>query len=122
MKRHPLDPLTSAEIETAVFLTKAHPDLNTSICFCTVQLLETEKTAVLTYDGSQPFPRRAFLIVLDKTTSKTYEVVVNLSVSTVESVTHIPNVIPAVVDSWQVRWQKWRFRLGFNYRTLKIGQ
>ncbi|MEM7113509.1 MAG: primary-amine oxidase [Chloroflexota bacterium] len=98
MTLHPLDPLTTKEINTAVSLTKAHPDLNPAVCFCTVQLLELEKTAVLFHNKAQPINRRAFLIVLDKATSKTYEVVVNLTANAVESVTYIPDVKPAVME------------------------
>jgi primary-amine oxidase len=77
--RHPLDPLNPDEIRLAVATVRRERELPDSYRFVTVALNEPAKALVLHPSADKPIPREAFLVLLDHTTGKGYEAVVNLS-------------------------------------------
>ncbi|MFT5195650.1 MAG: primary-amine oxidase [Cellvibrionaceae bacterium] len=95
---HPLDPLSAAEIQQAVALAKSHSKLNPNIAFNIVQLHEPAKALVHDFSAGDSWNRQAFLIVLDKPTSQTFELIISLSQNIVESISHIPGVKPSVME------------------------
>ena len=97
MNTHPLDPLSAAEIAQAVALIKAHPQLGSDVCFNAVRSKEPTKEALLAHSAGQPLVRRAFLILLKKASNETFEAIVSLSETRVESVSHIPHVKPSIM-------------------------
>ena len=81
--RHPLDPLSPDEIRLAVATIRKERQLPTSYRFVTVSLNEPAKALVLHPSADKPLVREAFLVLLDHTTGKGYEAVVNLSTRSV---------------------------------------
>ncbi|MFK7802015.1 MAG: primary-amine oxidase [Anaerolineae bacterium] len=98
MAIHPLDPLSAAEVQQAVTLAKAHPELNRQIAFNIVQLHEPPKSLVHSFSAGDSWNRQAFLIVLDKPTGRTYELIISLTQDAVESISYIPGVKPSVME------------------------
>lgn len=95
---HPLDPLSASEINQIVALLRQHPGVAANICFHSMQAIEPDKVELAAYEvEKRPFPRRAFVILLDKQTSHTYEAIVNLNCNQVEGISHIPGVKPGVL-------------------------
>ena len=94
---HPLDPLSPAEIESAVAILRAGQPLGERVRFESVELREPPKESVLSRNGHEPPAREAFIILLDNDTGNTYEAVVSLDESQVKSYTHIPGVQPRLM-------------------------
>ena len=94
---HPLDPLSSTEIEDAVAILRAQRKLGEKVRFESVVLNEPAKDAVLSPNGTDPAAREAFIILLDNETGAAYEAVISLTEGTVKSWTHIPDVQPRLM-------------------------
>ncbi|MBE9077553.1 primary-amine oxidase [Romeria aff. gracilis LEGE 07310] len=94
---HPLSPLTPEEITAAVAIVKREQTLGDRVRFATVTLKEPAKPTVLSFQPGDPIERRAFLILLDNDTAKTYEAIVSLTEETVEDWKHIPDVQPPIM-------------------------
>ena len=88
--RHPLDPLSAEEIETASRIVRDERKLE-NVRFITIALHEPLKEAVL---GSAD--REAFVVLLDLADGKTYEAVVSLAKQAVRSWRHVPGVQPSI--------------------------
>src|SRR5215471_18367874 len=94
---HPLDPLSAAEITTAVAILCASGKLGPHVQFATVMLQEPSKEVVLNFKDGDPIEREAFAIILDNDDGATYEAVVSLTSSMVKGWKHIPGVQPCVM-------------------------
>ncbi|MGB3612651.1 MAG: primary-amine oxidase [Elainellaceae cyanobacterium] len=94
---HPLEPLTPAEIETAVTTLREAQSLGPGVRFATVTLKEPAKETVLAFTSGDVAKRQAFLILLDSDTAKTYEADVDLTSRTVTRWEHIPDVQPPIM-------------------------
>jgi primary-amine oxidase len=94
---HPLDPLTPAEIETAVAVLRKEGKASADVFFPQVVLLEPPKEEVLAFRPDRPIPRQAFVIVLDRAANTTHEAVVDLPGRRVLSWKPVPGVQPAVM-------------------------
>ena len=94
---HPLDPLSVAEIETAVAILRAERELGSRVRFETVELKEPPKDRLTSRNGHEPAAREAFIILLDNETRSTFEAVVSLSEGKVSSWTPIPGVQPRLM-------------------------
>jgi primary-amine oxidase len=119
---HPLDPLSAAEIRTAVAVLQGAGYVDVSTRYALIDLDEPVKRDVLAWEPGQPFVRRAFVIARrDRTV---YEAVVDLSARRVERWQAIPNVESAILDeevklARQItmadpRWQEAMRKRGFN--------
>ena len=97
MARHPLDPLTAAEIEEAVAILKSKRQLGPRIRFETVVLKEPDKAVVQNFSEGDVIGREAFLVVLDNAEEATYEAVVSLNDRKVTSWKHVPGVQPRIM-------------------------
>ena len=90
--RHPLDPLTNVEIETAAKVLRAAPGFPANAAFSTIVLNEPPKSEVLAYQPGAPMTRQAFSIVLDRPGNKTFEAVVDLNKAAIVSWTEVKGV------------------------------
>jgi primary-amine oxidase len=99
---HPLEPLSKEEILAAVSVVKKQRRLGGNDRFVSVMLKEPKKEVVLAFDGTKPFEREAFLIVLNSKDNATYEAVVSLNRMQVVSWKHIPGVQPMIMLDEQV--------------------
>ena len=95
----PLEPLSVAEIDTAVSLIEAHTRFPAGGFFPLVNLKEPPKSEVLAWDPGEPFRREAFANVYDRDANRTWEVVVDLRQGRVVSFVELHGVQPAVSDS-----------------------
>ena len=77
-ERHPLDPLSAAEIEAAVRILRAERCPGPSIRFETVELKEPPKAVLRAYRPGVSVKREAFLAVFDVEADALYEAVVDL--------------------------------------------
>ena len=91
---HPLDPLSTDEIERASALAGARAGGLDSIRFPLVALDEPAKDVVKGFAAGDSIERRAFLIVFDTSSGETFEAVVNLDSDSVESWTAMADVQP----------------------------
>ncbi len=83
--RHPLDPLSEAEITLACDLLKTQKKLSASTRFAFVQLEEPHKADVLAWTPGKPLHRRAAATVFDTKTGAVHVGVVDLDRNTVSS-------------------------------------
>jgi primary-amine oxidase len=89
---HPLDALSSAEIETATKVLRSAPQFPAGGMFSTIVLNEPPKSEVLAFKPGAPITRQAFSIVLDRPTNKTFEAVVDLGASRIVSWNEVKGV------------------------------
>ena len=94
---HPLDPLSPAEIESAVAILRAERVLGSRVRFESVELKEPPKEGLTSGNGAKPHGREAVIILLDNDTGAAYEAVVSLSEGRVESWTNVPGVQPRLM-------------------------
>src|SRR2546429_6252756 len=97
--RHPLDPLTSEEVQAASTILKKERSLDTGHRFVYVMLNEPAKKEVLAWkpgNGTQ-VDRQAFIVVRDRTRRKTFEAVVSLTQEKVVSWEEIKGVQPSIM-------------------------
>ena len=95
--RHPLDPLSAAEMKTAIAVARAHPECPGQTRFISVNLREPEKAAVQGFKPGDAVAREAEIILLDRASGRTYEITVSLDQQAVTRFEHIPGVQPSIV-------------------------
>jgi len=101
---HPLDPLTDAEIRTAVAALRAADRIDKSSRFSVIKLAEPDKQAVLAWRPEAKFPRRAFAAV--RHDRKLYESVIDLDRKEVVSWESIDGAQPPqLADEWLLAQQ-----------------
>jgi primary-amine oxidase len=94
--RHPLDPLSGAEITAAVAVLRAAGRLPGQARVIDVSLAEPVKNVVLGHRPGQPVRRRAEVTVLDPASGLTSEAVVDLTAGALLSWAGVPGVRPPV--------------------------
>ena len=72
---HPLDPLNSVEISSAVKILRASANFPKAGLFSTVVLHEPPKDEVLAYAPGKKFRREAFAVVYDRINNNTFETI-----------------------------------------------
>lgn len=129
--RHPLDPLSSVEISSAVQVIESSGLLPKDCFYAQVSLSEPPKAEVLKHRGGAAFRREAFVILLDKATSRTYEAVVDLRGLKLLSSREVPGAQPAVLSEEfklvpeivkaDVRWQQAMKRRGiYDFENVLV--
>jgi len=93
---NPLDPLTADEIQTTFTIIKQSQNLAPGTFFPTIKLSEPPKADVLAWSPGQPFQRRAFANVFDRSGDKLYEAIVDLRTNQLLSWTQRVGAQPAV--------------------------
>jgi primary-amine oxidase len=95
--KHPLEPLSIAEVTAAVALVRRDRPVGASFRFPCVVLHEPPKSVVLAFQDGDPIQREAFLILLDNATGTTYEAIASLTEDRILSWTQIPGVQPNIM-------------------------
>ena len=95
--RHPLDPLTSAEIEAATSILRRDRHLKDSARFVYVTLREPPKETVLSYRKGQAIDREAHIVLRERAERETYEAIVSITTADVKLWTELPGVQPAIM-------------------------
>lgn len=102
---HPLDPLSAEELEHAVALVRGKLGSDANPLFETVTLHEPAKNAVRAFTSGEFFAREAFVVVLDRTTGRTFEAVASLTENRVRAWKHVEGVqirpLPEEIDEIQ---------------------
>jgi primary-amine oxidase len=93
---HPLDPLTPAEIETAVAIVRREQALGGDVLFVSVALHEPPKEVVLGFREGEAIERHAFLVLRDRRARATCEAVVSLAAGAVVSWREVPSAQPSL--------------------------
>jgi primary-amine oxidase len=94
---HPLDPLTAAEIETAVTIVRGAKSLPEGVFFPQVALNEPPKAAMLSWEPGTALARRAALVVYDRSANLLSEAVVDLGAKKLISWVARPGAQPNVM-------------------------
>ena len=76
---HPLDPLSVEELRRSVAIVRREQGLCAQALFETVTLHEPDKATVRGFAPGAPFAREALVVVLDRSTGRTFEGIVSLS-------------------------------------------
>jgi primary-amine oxidase len=96
--RHPLDPLSAAELEEAVLLLEREQHLGENVRIASINLTEPAKSLVEKHRPGSPFERKAVAILLDRAKRSAYEAVLDLAGKSVTSVTQLPSgVQPSIM-------------------------
>ncbi len=77
--KHPLEPLTSEEITKAIAIVREEKGLGSEIRFEQAGLHEPPKDLVLNFKDGDPIDRRSFMVLLNRETNRTFEVVVSIT-------------------------------------------
>jgi primary-amine oxidase len=88
---NPLAPLTESEMRSAAAIVKTSGRAPNTAIFSLIALQEPPKDAVL---KQTPVPRRAFAVIYDYPSDRTWEAVVNLDATRIDSWKEIPGVEP----------------------------
>ncbi|MGH6884460.1 MAG: hypothetical protein ACREGK_00090, partial [Geminicoccales bacterium] len=94
---HPLDPLTSSELESAVNALEAAGRLAEGMLFPILVLREPPKADVLARREGDPVRREAFAVVLDRKAKQTFEAVVDVKASSLLTWNEVKGVEPGVL-------------------------
>lgn len=95
---HPLDPLTLAELESAVSVLRAEKKIEDDSRLPLLVLREPPKEEVLAWKPGAPLRREAFAVVLDRAKNRTSEAVIDLARRRVASWKEVPGVQPSVLN------------------------
>jgi primary-amine oxidase len=99
--RHPLDPLSSAEISRAVSLLAADDRVTGAVRFVSVSLHEPPKIEVASVRPGQAFRREAFVVAVEPREHATYEAVVSITAGCVLSWRPVPGArAPVTLDEY----------------------
>jgi primary-amine oxidase len=95
---HPLDPLTRAEIETAVAVVRGRQELGDGLRFISSMLREPSKESLRAFEegGGAP-PRVAGLVLFDRGPGATYEALVDVDVADLIELKRVEGVQPAIM-------------------------
>lgn len=94
---HPLDPLTSSEIEAAIQSLRSAEHFADGTFVPTLVLREPSKESVRSWKPGAPLQREAFAVVLDRKNNRKSEAVIDLATKTVTSWTDIAEGQPSVM-------------------------
>ena len=134
--RHPLDPLSGAEIAAAGAIVRQQAvrqqaQLGDEARFVLIALQEPSKETLRAFRPGDPIARRAFAVVLDRATTTTFEAVVDLNAGELEAWHERPGVQPfplleefeeaAAITRADERWQAALRRRGVtDFDTVQI--
>jgi primary-amine oxidase len=90
---NPFAPLTAPEIRAAVRIFRDSGRVPSRARFSLIALQEPPKEQVL---QGEPAPRRAFAVVYDSSSNRTWEAIANLSAARLDSIKEVPGAQPAI--------------------------
>lgn len=95
---HPLDSLSSVELEETVRILYRERDFGGSIRFVSITLHEPARDVVARCQTGDAFERAAFAVLLDRNSQLAFEAIIDLRRKTVVSFTQLPvGIQPAIV-------------------------
>jgi primary-amine oxidase len=104
--RHPLEPLTAAEVRLAVSLLKDSGKVTPTTRFVSVSLREPAKELVHQFTGQQPIRREAFAVLFDNGTNSCFEATLSLTDQKLLSWKQIPGVQPTMTMDEQIECEQ----------------
>ncbi len=90
---HPLDSLSSVELEEAAQILRREKQLGDTVRFVSITLHEPPKSAVFSYQPGKPSIRQAFVVMLDRATQAAYEAIVDITAQSIISFKQLPSGI-----------------------------
>ena len=103
---HPLDPLTSAEIEAVTGLISSDPRAPSAPRFVSVEVREPPKSRVLAFEPGAGCERQASVVLLDRELGDCVEVVVSLTRAEIASWRVVEGVQPAITPDEAAECQR----------------
>jgi primary-amine oxidase len=94
MVSHPLDPLSTTEIQKTAAILRRDQGVTDSWRFASIELKEPAKTDVKAWKPGDAVARRSLSVLWNCETNQTYEAVVDLVDDRVDTWTHQPGVCP----------------------------
>jgi primary-amine oxidase len=94
---HPLSPITSEEVETAVEILRATGRLDDNSRFAYVGLQEPDKSAVTTFSPGDPIDRELRVVIVKEHASNLVETVVSVSSGEVRSWVELDDIRPSLL-------------------------
>src|SRR5205085_5768968 len=104
--RHPLEPLTAAEVQQVVGLLKSLGKVTPSTRFVSVSLREPDKTRVQRFPDSGLLPREAVAVLFDNGTNTCHEATLSLSANELLSWKTVPGAQPTMTIDEQVECEQ----------------
>jgi primary-amine oxidase len=104
--RHPLEPLSAAEVAIAVQVLRDAGKVTPTTRFVSVMLKEPSKGAVHAGTGWEKLPRHAAAVLFDNATNSCFETVVNVTEGSVTAFKHVPGVQPTMTIDEQVECEQ----------------
>jgi primary-amine oxidase len=106
--RHPLEPLSAAEMKQAVDLLRSAGKVTPTTRFVSVSLKEPKKELVHARAGgkSAAIGREAFAVLFDNATNSCYEAHVSLADKSLVSWKHVPGVQPTMTIDEQIECEQ----------------
>jgi primary-amine oxidase len=103
---HPLEPLTAAEVASAVHILKDAGKVTPTTRFISVSLREPPKESVHQLDPKNPPPRQAFAVLFDNATNSCYEATLDLKAAKLTKHVHIPGAQPTMSIDEQIECEQ----------------
>ncbi len=104
--KHPLEPLTSGEVQLTVDLLKHDGKVTPTTRFVSVSLKEPPKELVYGFTGGEPIQREAFAVLFDNATNSSYEATLSLTDRKPLSWEHVPGVQPTMTTDEQIECEQ----------------
>src|SRR6266851_4326402 len=103
---HPLEPLTSQEVQLAVTILKDNGKVTRTTRFVSVSLKEPSKDVIHKFTGKEPLRREAAAVLFDNGTNFCYETTLSLTDRKLLSWKHIPGVQPTMTSDEQIECEQ----------------
>jgi primary-amine oxidase len=122
--RHPLDPLTAAEIRQAVSILASDGRVSSAMRFVSVGLREPSKREIASFRPGQAADRAAFIVAREPREHMTYEAVVSITARAVLSWQPVPGAQAPVTLGEYAECERLvradpRFRAGLERRGIR---
>ncbi len=104
--QHPLEPLTAAEIKTAVAVLRDEKSLVKTVRFVSVVLQEPSKDYVHSFVRGGKLLREAFVVLFDNGKNQCFEAIVCLADKCIRSWKHVPGVQPTMTADEQIECEQ----------------
>ena len=109
---HPLDPLTSEEINLVTSIVKNKSNLGKFLLFETITLIEPPKNQVLSFSLGDEIRRKAFVVALNYKEEKLYELDIDISNEKILRCDHKPGVQPAFIfGDLEMDFNEWESKM-----------
>ena len=109
---HPLDPLTSEEINLVTSIVKNKSNLGKFLLFETITLIEPPKNQVLSFSSGDEIMRKAFVVALNYKEEKLYELDIDISNEKILRCDHKPGVQPAFIfGDLEMDFNEWESKM-----------